>query len=186
MSASVRSVAVLGTGTMGQGIAQLCASAGIETRLYDVSVPQLERALAAIGEQLKKLVVKGRLADAELAATLNRLHRTSELELACRDVELVIEAAPESMELKVELLTRVEQLIGQKTLIASNTSSLSVTELGRRIGAAERTLGLHFFNPPPVMPLLEIVRGLGTSDESIERALGFAPAIKKEPIVVRD
>ena len=186
MSASISTVAVLGTGTMGQGIAQLCAGAGIQTRLYDVSAPQLEKAFISIGAQLDKLVAKGKLAEAERAATLNRLQRAAELEPACRDVELVIEAAPESMELKVELLTRVERLIPRTALIGSNTSSLSVTELGRRIDAAERTLGLHFFNPPPVMPLLEIVRGLGTSEPSVERALGFARQIQKEPIVVRD
>jgi 3-hydroxybutyryl-CoA dehydrogenase len=98
----------------------------------------------------------------------------------------VIEAAPESMDLKVALMKGVVARAKPDALLASNTSSLSLTELGQRIGAPERTLGLHFFNPPPLMPLLEIVRGLGTDESSISRALAFAGQIAKEPIVVRD
>jgi 3-hydroxybutyryl-CoA dehydrogenase len=186
MAAPIQTVTVLGTGTMGQGIAQLCAAHGIETRLFDVNTAQIERALAQVGAQLDKLVAKAKLAAAERDATVARLHSTPELERACSGADLVIEAAPESMELKVELLSKVKPLVSAQALIGSNTSSLSITELGRRLDAAERTIGLHFFNPPPVMPLLEIVQGLGTSPGSVERALAFARQIEKEPIVVRD
>jgi 3-hydroxybutyryl-CoA dehydrogenase len=179
-------VAVLGAGTMGRGIAQLCAAHAIETRLYDPNAGQLERAVADVGAQLQKLVDKGKLTKDESTRTLARLQARPELEAACEEAELVIEAAPESIDLKVELLQRVKPLLAETSLIGSNTSSLSLTELGRRIGAGERTLGLHFFNPPPVMPLLEIVRGMETSEATVERGLAFARQIEKEPIVVQD
>ncbi len=179
-------VAVLGAGTMGRGIAQLCASKQIETRLYDVAQGQLDGAMAAVAKQLDRSVEKGRIDKAARDATLGRITASADLATACRDAELVIEAAPESMELKVSLLGEVLKLVGDKALIGSNTSSLSLTELGQRLGVAERTVGLHFFNPPPVMPLLEIVRGLGTAEATVESALAFAKQIGKEPIVVND
>ena len=179
-------VAVLGAGTMGRGIAQLCASRKIDTRLYDVAQGQLDAAMAGVGKQLDRRVDKGRIDQSERDSTFSRIKPTAALADACRDAELVIEAAPESMELKVSLLGEVLELLPDSALVGSNTSSLSLTELGQRLGIAERTVGLHFFNPPPVMPLLEIVRGLGTAEATVERALVFAQQIGKEPIVVND
>lgn len=183
---AIKTLAVLGAGTMGRGIAQLAAQRGIEARLYDVAAPALAAAAADVKSQLEKLVGKGKLTESEKSATLARLGTSTELSSACRGADLVVEAAPESMELKVRLLAEVRELAPAGALLGSNTSSLSITELGQRCGAAERVVGLHFFNPPPVMPLLEIVRGLGTSDESVNRALGFAQQLGKDPIVVRD
>ncbi|MFO0568953.1 MAG: 3-hydroxyacyl-CoA dehydrogenase family protein [Polyangiaceae bacterium] len=179
-------IAVLGAGTMGRGIAQLAASRGIDARLYDVSAGQLEHALADVRGQLDKQVKKGKLTAEASAATLGRLSTASELGTACRGVDVVIEAAPESMELKVELFREAGRHAPEHALLASNTSSLSITELGQRTGQSSRTLGLHFFNPPPVMPLLEIVRGLGTEPSSLERASRLATQLGKESIVVRD
>ena len=184
--AEIESLVVLGAGTMGRGIAQLCAQRGLSVRLFDVSGDQLAAALEAVGGQLERMVQKGKLAADERERVLGRIAHGTELAPLCAGADLVIEAAPESMDLKVELLARVKALLDEGALLASNTSSLSLTELGRRIGAPERTIGLHFFNPPPVMPLLEVVRGLSTSDASVERALGFARRVGKEPIVVRD
>lgn len=182
----IRSLAVLGTGTMGRGIAQLCAGKGIRVRMYDPSKSQLERATADIQSQLDKLVQKGRLSETERTSTLERLEPTDDVAHAARDSEVVIEAAPESMQLKIELFCQVREHAPKTALLASNTSSLSLTELGQGVGEPARVIGLHFFNPPPVMPLLEIVKGLGTSDESIERARNLAKQIGKESIVVRD
>ncbi len=186
MAQDIRTVAVLGAGTMGRGIAQLCASRGMEARLFDVSTDQLASARKAVSAQLDKQVAKGKLEAKDRDATLARMIDASDLGRACTDADLVIEAAPESMDLKVQLFTDVLKHAPDGALLASNTSSLSLTELGRRIDASARTVGLHFFNPPPVMPLLEIVRGLSTSEQSVARALAFAAAIGKEPIVVRD
>lgn len=182
----VWSVAVLGAGTMGMGIAQLCATRGIATRLYDVQPEQLSHVQAAIGAQLDRQLAKGKLSQAERDAALERLSTTQSLADAVKDAELVVEAAPERLEIKLDLFRAVIEHTSDASLLGSNTSSLSITELGQRLGQPERVIGLHFFNPPPVMPLLEIVRGIATSEASVERALAFATQLGKQPIVVND
>ena len=186
MTASIRTVGVLGTGTMGQGIAQVTASAGLTTRVFDAVAGRAERAVAAVVSQLEKLVAKGKMATEQRDRAIAALAVATDVRSACEGADLVVEAAPEDMELKVKLLGEVVAIAPPHALIASNTSSLSLTELGTRIGAADRTVGLHFFNPPPVMELLEIVRGIATSDATVERALVFAREVGKTPIVVRD
>jgi 3-hydroxybutyryl-CoA dehydrogenase len=182
----MQKVAVLGTGTMGQGIAQLAATCGLDARVYDVDEKRTAAALAAIGAQLDKLVQKGKLdADARRGA-LARLGAAKSVRDACAGVDVVIEAVPEDMTLKVGLFREVLAAAPPEALLGSNTSSLSITELGAKIGAPERTVGLHFFNPPPVMELLEVVRGLSTSQATVDRALGLAATLKKSPIVVAD
>lgn len=186
MTDSIRTVAVLGAGTMGQGIAQVCATAGFATRVFDAATGKAEQAIASIGAQLDRLVGKGKLTEAQRTAALAALSPAAALGAACEKVDLVIESAPENLELKAKILAEVVAHAPPGALLGSNTSSLSLTELGTRIGAADRTVGLHFFNPPPVMELLEIVRGIGTSEASVQRALAFAASIGKTPIVVRD
>jgi 3-hydroxybutyryl-CoA dehydrogenase len=186
VTASIRTVSVLGTGTMGQGIAQVTASAGLATRVFDALPGRAEQAVGAVRAQLEKLVAKGKMAAEHRDRALAVLSVASDVGGACQGVDLVVEAAPEKMELKVELLGAVVAAAPAHAIVASNTSSLSLTELGSRIGAAERTVGLHFFNPPPVMELLEIVRGIATTDATVESALSFARHIGKTPIVVRD
>ena len=184
--ASLRKVLVLGTGTMGQGIAQVAAAAGCVTHLYDVSEARISHAMDAIAQATERLVQKSKLSAEQRSRLLADLRPTHQLEEGCEGVDLVIEAAPEQMELKVDLFRRVAAAAPAQALLASNTSSLSITELGTRIGAEGRTVGLHFFNPPPVMELLEIVRGLGTSEETVTAALGIAKLFGKTPIVVND
>ncbi len=183
---SIRTVAVLGAGTMGQGIAQVCATAGFATRVFDAATGKAEQAIAGIGAQLDRLVGKGKMAEDRRASAVAALSAADSLAAACAGVDLVIESAPENLELKARILAEVVAAAPARALLGSNTSSLSITELGTRLGAAERTIGLHFFNPPPVMELLEVVRGVGTSDASVDRALAFAAAAGKTPIVVRD
>lgn len=183
---SVRVVAVLGSGTMGQGIAQLAAHAGFETRVFDAEAGRAEGAISRIGGQLEKLVAKGKLSSDAHGSTLGRLAPSASLARACDGADLVIEAVPESMDLKLAVFREAMLAAKPSAILASNTSSLSITELGARLGAADRTLGMHFFNPPPVMELLEIVRGLTTSETSLELALAVAVALGKTPIVVND
>jgi 3-hydroxybutyryl-CoA dehydrogenase len=171
---------------MGQGIAQVTAMAGHDTRLFDAAPERAAKAVDAIAQQLQKLVDKGKVTADARAAGLARLKTAADVASACRDTDIVIEAAPEDMALKVKLFTDVIRSAPPHAMLASNTSSLSLTELGSRIGAADRTIGLHFFNPPPVMELLEVVRGLATSEDTIQRALDFAKEIGKTPILVRD
>jgi 3-hydroxybutyryl-CoA dehydrogenase len=179
-------VAIFGSGTMGQGIAQVVAAAGHATVLYDASAERAQSALAGIAAQLEKLVAKGKIAGDVSARTLAGIELATSVAAAAHGADIVIEAIPEDMALKVTLLTEVLKHTGSHTLIGSNTSSLSLTELGARIGAKERTIGLHFFNPPPVMELLEIVRGLETSPAIVEKAEQFALALGKTAIIVRD
>jgi 3-hydroxybutyryl-CoA dehydrogenase len=183
---SIRTVAVLGTGTMGQGIAQVTASAGLDTYVYDAEPERATLSLSAIAAQLEKLVAKGKMPDEQRGRALAALTVATDVRSACAEADLVVEAAPESMELKVKLLGEALAAAPAHALLASNTSALSVTEMGAAIGAPERTLGLHFFNPAPAMELLEIVRGIATGDEAIDSALLFARVIDKMPIVVRD
>jgi 3-hydroxybutyryl-CoA dehydrogenase len=185
-AAPIRKVLVLGTGTMGQGIAQVTALAGYVTNLFDVDEARVAKAIASIEHATDRLVQKGKLMNAARAEMLDALVATADLEKACDDVDLVIEAVPEEMALKVDVFSRVKALAPKTAILASNTSSLSITEIGTRVVAASRTVGLHFFNPPPVMELLEVVRGLGTDDATLSACLEFAKRVGKTPIVVRD
>jgi 3-hydroxybutyryl-CoA dehydrogenase len=171
---------------MGHGIAQLTAQRGYPTRLFDVTREAAAAGLSKIEAALTRLSDKGKLPQEERQQILARLTSTDDLTQAVSGAGLIIEAAPEKMDLKIDLFTRTLRDAPGDALLASNTSSLSVTELGQRTGQPHRVLGLHFFNPPPVMELLEVVRGVSTSPESLERALAFARDLGKTPIVVRD
>lgn len=181
-----RIVAVLGAGTMGQGIAQIAAASGFKTRVFDAVAEKTSLAVQAIDKQLQRLVEKGKIQASDRTSTLSLLSVAPTVGEASWNAEIVIEAAPENMDLKVKILNEAKATALSDGILASNTSSLSVTELGARVGEPARVIGLHFFNPPPVMELLEVVRGLGTSDATVERSLGFAAALKKSPIVVND
>jgi 3-hydroxybutyryl-CoA dehydrogenase len=187
MSATaIRRVLVLGTGTMGQGIAQVTALAGYVTHLYDAEAGQIERALVSIKSQTDRLVQKGKMLNEARSEMLGLLVPTPDLARAAEGIDLVIEAVPERMDLKVEILGKVQAAAPEGLLFGSNTSSLSITEIGRRLGAGARTVGLHFFNPPPVMELLEIVRGLETSEATLATAEALAKRLGKTAIVVSD
>lgn len=185
-ASSVKRVLVLGTGTMGEGIAQVTAAAGCITNLYDVDEARAKRAVENIGKVTDRLVQKGKMTAEARADLVEALFPMSDLAVACSGVDFVIEAVPENMDLKVDVLSRVKERALEHAVIASNTSSLSLTEIGRRIGAPERTIGLHFFNPPPVMELLEVVRGLETDEATVTTALSVARRLGKTPIVVND
>lgn len=186
MSAEIQRVLVLGTGTMGQGIAQISAVAGYVTHLYDVDPSRVTGAIDAIKSATDKLVAKGKMTNEARSEMIGALVATPKLEDAAKDVDLVVEAAPEKMDLKVEVLSKVKAIAPERVILASNTSSLSITELGQRLGAAARTIGLHFFNPPPVMELLEIVRGLDTSEATLATSMHVAKRLGKTAIVVND
>jgi 3-hydroxybutyryl-CoA dehydrogenase len=171
---------------MGQGIAQVTASAGLATRLHDAAPGKAQRAVDAIAGELERLVRKMKITEDARSRALAELAAAPDLRAACQGVDLVLEAVPEDIDLKSRVLREAVSCAPREALVASNTSSLSLTELGSRLGAAERTLGLHFFNPPPVMELVEVVRGLGTSEASVEQALELVTALGKTAIVVRD
>src|SRR4051794_11290513 len=184
--ASIRKVLVVGTGTMGQGIAQISALAGYVTHLHDVDPSRIEKAISVIKAVTDRLVQKGKMLNEARSEMIGMLVAAPDLGPAATDADLVIEAAPESMDLKVEIFAKIKLFAPPRAILGSNTSSLSITEIGHRLGEGHRTIGLHFFNPPPVMELLEIVRGLETADAAVETCLAVAKRIGKTPIVVND
>ncbi len=183
---ALSTAAVLGAGTMGHGIAQVCAQAGFEVRLFDVAEAPLEKGLAGIRGMLDKAVAKGKADAAEADAAFARLRGTTSLEEACAGCDLVIEAVPEKLALKREVFAAVERAAGPEALLATNTSSLSVGAIAEALERPERFLGLHFFNPVPLMALLEIVTGPRTDAATTAVAQALGRRLGKEPIVVRD
>lgn len=181
-----RRVTVIGAGTMGHGIAQVCAAAGAAVTVTDLDEISLARGRQGVRASLDRMVAKARLSAEERDATLQRIAWSTELETALADTDLVVEAVPEKMDLKRALFARIDAAAPPGALLGTNTSSLSITEIASVVRDPARVVGLHFFNPVPVMELLEVVRGVRTSDETVARALALATTIGKTPIVVRD
>lgn len=184
--ADIQKVAVLGAGTMGHGIAQVCATVGMKVAMRDVSDEALAKGRAGIEKSLNKLVEKGKIEDATRASALEAISTTTDLAAAVDGADLVVEAIPERMALKLDTFREVDANAPEHALLGTNTSSLSVTEIAGAVRDPGRVVGLHFFNPVPIMKLLEIVRGLSTSDDAVGRARAFAERIGKSPIVVKD
>jgi len=178
-------VSVIGGGIMGSGIAQVAAMAGHDTRLYDVSAVQLSKARGSIDTSLGRFERKGSIDAAGRAAVWERLTLVEELEEATRGAEIVVEAVPEVLELKCEVLQAAEASAAEGALIATNTSQLSVSTIAAALRAPELCVGLHFFNPPVMMKLVEIVAGVRTSDETLARAQTLATSLGKETVVCR-
>jgi len=179
-------VAVIGAGTMGHGIAHAAVVAGYDTTMYDVSQQALDRGEAAIGAILDKGVELGKVSAADRNAAKARLRSTTDLSAAVRTSDFIIEAAPEKIELKLTLLRDIEKSAPPGVVVASNTSSLSVTEMGAALSDPARFAGMHFFNPVHKMKLVEIVRALESSDETLRTIEAVAQKMGKETVVVRD
>jgi 3-hydroxybutyryl-CoA dehydrogenase len=184
--AAFDNVTVLGAGTMGHGIAQVAAAAGADVALYDVDAEAPARAIERIRQNLDKGVSLGKVSAEARDGTLARLHPSPVFHDALAEADLVVEAAPESMSLKRTLLSDAEKHVASTSVIATNTSSLSVAELAGALKHPARFLGLHFFNPVHVMALVEVVWGPETDRAALEHAVAFVKEIGKEPIVVKD
>jgi 3-hydroxybutyryl-CoA dehydrogenase len=183
--APVGRVAVIGFGTMGSGIAQVCALAGLDVHVVEPDERIIERDMDAISKQLDKAVAKGRLEQADRDAAVARIDPSTDLSHAF-DAELVIEAIPERLDLKLDLFRTLDESVGADTVLATNTSALSVTEIAAATRRPERVCGLHWFNPAPVLPLVEVVRAERSSDQTIARAYAFVKQVGKHPVVCRD
>ena len=182
---AVRRVAVLGAGTMGHGIAQAAAAAGYEVVLRDVEESFVERGLRSIESNLSKGVARGKVTAEERARTLSRIRATTRLEETAAS-DLFVEAVPERLDLKRETLRAVEGLVGDDFIFATNTSSLSISEIAEGARRPDLVVGMHFFNPVHLMRLVEIVVGRETSGRTVEAVRAVAVGMRKEPIVVRD
>ena len=169
----IRTVGVIGAGTMGNGIAQVCAVAGVAAVMVDVSAAAVDKGVATIAASLERLVKKDKLVAAEKDAALSRIQTSTNYD-DLKPADLVIEAATENEELKLKILNQIDALLRPEAVIASNTSSISITRLAAATSRAERFIGMHFFNPVPLMVLVELIRGLQTSDETHARVDAFA------------
>jgi 3-hydroxybutyryl-CoA dehydrogenase len=178
---NLQNIGVIGAGTMGNGIAQVCALAGFNVTLLDICESALQKAVATVGKNLDRQVAKETLTAQQKSAALDKI-RTSTDYSSLKDSQLVIEAATENLELKLRVLQQIAAQVGSECVIASNTSSLSITQLAASVSQPERFIGLHFFNPVPVMGLIEVIRGLQTSDATHQLALDMATALGKTAI----
>lgn len=181
----IKTVGVVGAGQMGAGIAQVAAASGWEVRLQDVAEPVLLEALECIGEGLGRAAEKGALAPDQVGPALARVRPAVKVE-DLADLPLIFEAAPEDADLKAGLFRRLGEVCRPETVLASNTSSISITKLGAASGRPDRVIGVHFMNPVPVMRLVEIVRGLDTSEETTALALEVARRLHKTAVICRD
>ncbi len=182
----MRPVAVVGAGTMGHGIAQIAAVAGYQTRLTDTRGAALESALERIRANLQGAIQRGKLTAEAADAALDRIAVSRTLDAAVVDVEVVIEAVVEDLDIKRDLFARVESLVGSDTILATNTSSLSISDIAGAIDTAGRVVGMHFFNPVHIMKLVEIVVHDGVDEAVVARVHALAREMGKEPICVRD
>jgi 3-hydroxybutyryl-CoA dehydrogenase len=178
-------VAVLGAGTMGNGIAQVFAQHGHAVTLRDLDRAILDRALAAIDRSLAKLAEKGKIAAADREASLARIAPTTDL-AAAAGADLVVEAVVEKIEIKAEVFRELDRLCGPGAILASNTSSISITKLGAATRRPDKVIGMHFMNPVPLMPLVEVIRGQATSDETARAVVELSKALGKTPVEVSD
>jgi len=182
---TISTVGVIGAGTMGNGIAQACAVSGIKAVMVDVGDAQLQKGVAAIAGSLERLVKKDKLAAADRDAALARVTTTTDY-AALSGVDCVIEAATENPAIKFDILRKADGVAKPEALLATNTSSISITQLAATTKRPERFIGMHFFNPVPMMALVELIRGLQTSDATVERTSALAKALGKTPIVVKN
>ena len=176
---------VLGAGTMGAGIVQAFAQKGYEVIVRDIKDEFVERGLAGINKSLSKLVSKGKMTEEAKEEILSRISGTTDMNLAA-DCDLVVEAAIENMKIKKEIFAELDKICKPETILASNTSSLSITEVASATSRPEKVIGMHFFNPAPVMKLVEIIRGMATSQETFDAVKELSLAIGKEPVEVSE
>jgi 3-hydroxybutyryl-CoA dehydrogenase len=182
---AIKTVGVVGAGTMGNGIAQVFAQSGFNVRLHDAAPGAVDRARATIEKSLARFVEKGKIAAADRDATLGRLHPAASLD-GFADVDFVVEAVIEQLEIKHALLGRLDTIVRPDVILGSNTSSISITRLGAATRRPDKVLGLHFMNPVPLMTLVELIRGQATADATMRTALDLCKALGKTPIEAAD
>ncbi len=178
-------ICVLGAGTMGAGIAQAFAAKGYEVILRDIKDEFVDRGLAGIQKRLSKLVAKEKITEEQKEEILSRLSGTTEMKYAA-DCDLVVEAAVENMQIKKQIFAELDEICGENTILATNTSSLSITEVASATKRPDKVIGMHFFNPAPVMKLVEVIKGMATSEETFAAVKEIAENIGKKPVEVAE
>ncbi len=182
---TITTVGIIGAGTMGNGIAQACAVAGVQVVMVDIAQAAVDKGVATVAGSLDRLIKKEKMSEADKAAALGRIVGSTDYN-QLKAAQLVIEAATENHELKLKILKQVDALLAPEVIIASNTSSISITKLAAATSRADRFIGMHFFNPVPMMALVEIIRGLQTSDATHDAVKALAQKLGKTPITVKN
>ncbi|REJ15146.1 MAG: 3-hydroxybutyryl-CoA dehydrogenase [Bacillaceae bacterium] len=182
---TIQTVGVVGSGTMGSGIAQTCVQHGFRVLLYDLNDAIVQKAFTQIKKRLNRLVEKGKMEEQTFQESISRIETCTDLSLmkAC---DLVIEAVPEKINIKKEIFQALDEHCPEQTILTTNTSSFSVTEIASVTKTGERVAGLHFFNPVPLMPLVEVVRGVKTSEDTLKKLAQFVSSLHKDPVVCED
>lgn len=182
----MKNVTVIGAGTMGNGIAHVFAMNGHKVNLVDVSQEALDKAVVTISKNLDRMVAKGLLTEAAKADTLSNLATYTELDVAVKEAELVVEAATENVELKLRIFRQMDELAPTKAILATNTSSISITKIAAVTNRPSQVIGMHFMNPVPVMKLVEVIRGYATSNEVTDKVMDMSRNLGKVPVEVND
>lgn len=182
---TIQTVGIIGAGTMGNGIAQACAVVGLDVVMVDISQAAVDKGIATIAGSLDRLIKKDKITEADKNAALSRVRGSTAYE-DLKAAQIVIEAATENYELKLKILKQIDALVGDDTIVASNTSSISITKLAAAITRSERFIGMHFFNPVPMMALVELIRGLQTSDATHAAVEQLSKQLGKYPITVKN
>jgi 3-hydroxybutyryl-CoA dehydrogenase len=182
----MKNITVIGSGTMGNGIAHVFAQHGYNVSLVDISQPALDKALATIAKNLDRQVAKGSLTESDKAATLANIRTLTKLEDAAKNADLVVEAASENVEVKLSIFKQLDGICPPTTILASNTSSISITKIASATKRPDKVIGMHFMNPVPVMKLIEVIRGYSTSDEITQQIMETSKALGKIPVEVND
>ncbi len=181
----MKKVSVIGSGTMGNGIAHVFASKGWEVTLIDIAREQLDKAVATITKNMDRQVKKEKITEADRDAALALISTSTDLDKAA-DAALVIEAASETAEIKYDLFEKLDAMCGADTILATNTSSISITEIAAHTKRPDKVIGMHFMNPVPMMKLVEVIRGMGTSDETMKTVVETSESLGKTPVEVND
>jgi 3-hydroxybutyryl-CoA dehydrogenase len=182
----IKNIAVIGSGTMGNGIAHVFAQCGYKVSLIDVNAQALEKAIATITKNIDRQIAKGTLTEADKTAALANIKTFTKLEEGVKQVDLVIEAATENVQIKLEIFKQLDAVCDANTILASNTSSISITKIASVTKRADKVIGMHFMNPVPVMKLVEVIRGYSTSDDVTARIMDMSKNLGKSPVEVND
>ena len=182
----MQNITVIGSGTMGNGIAHVFAQNGFNVTLVDVAAAALDKALVTIGKNLDRQIAKGALSEDEKAATMRRIHPMTDLRAGVANADLVVEAATENSALKLKIFTDVDQHAPPAAILATNTSSISITQIAAATDRPAQVIGMHFMNPVPVMKLVEVIRGYATSDNVCQRIMALSTKLGKAPVEVND
>lgn len=182
----MKNITVIGAGTMGNGIAHVFAQTGYAVNLVDLNPEALDRGIATITKNLDRMIAKEKISEADKEATLGRLTPLTDLAEGCANADLVVEAATENVDLKLKIFAQLEEICGPDTVLATNTSSISITKIAAVTKRADKVIGMHFMNPVPIMKLVEVIRGYATSDAITEQIMELSRNLGKVPVEVND